>query len=124
MEDLTNGFSADVRQIVLAQRSAQSHQRPGARLILLMIRLTLHFSENACLLRARVDRLTTTACGNGEGEEAALVEAAHQLTDGIIVLVSCNFCRLGIGVSCTDRYQRIRSLDDIHALTGGFRELL
>ena len=70
--------SANVWKIALAQRTAQGHQRPGARLILFGIRLALYFGKNACLLRARVGRLATTTCGNGEGEEAALVEATHQ----------------------------------------------
>src|SRR5947207_14284855 len=103
MEDLTNGFGTNVRQIALAQRSTQGHQRPGACLILLAIRLALHFGENACLLRAGVGRLATTPCGNGKGEEAALVEAIYQSTDGIIAFVSDNDRCLGIAYSRSDR---------------------
>ncbi len=101
MEDLTNGFSANVRQTVLAQRAAQGHQRPDARLILFVIRLALHFGENACLLRACVRWLATTTNCDGEGYQAALVEATHQSTDGIFALVSCDFRRLNIGFSCS-----------------------
>src|SRR5438067_13563581 len=102
MEDLANSFSANVRQIALAQRSTQGHQRPDPRLILLVIWLALHFSENAGLLRTRVSRLATTTCGNRKGEEAALVEATHQSTDRIIACVSCDYRGLGIGCSCSD----------------------
>src|SRR6266699_7273981 len=116
MEDLTNGFSANVRQTVLAQRAAQGHQRPDARLILFVIRLALHFGENACLLRACVRWLATTTNCDGEGYQAALVEATHQSTDGIFALVSCDFRRLNIGFSCSYGYQRVRLLDDIHSL--------
>ena len=103
MEHLTNGFSANVRQSALAQRPSQGHQRPGARLILLVIRRALHFGENACVLRACVGWLATTTCGNGEGEEAALVEATYSSTDGIIALVSYNLCRFDRGFSCSHR---------------------
>ncbi len=104
MEHLTNGFSANVRQSALAQRPAQGQKLPGARLILLVIRLALHFGENACLLRSCIRWLATTTNCDREGEEAALVEAAHQSTDGIMALVSCDFRRLALGFSCSDGY--------------------
>src|SRR5712692_5066138 len=104
MEHLPNGFSANVWQSALTQRPAQGHQRPGTRLILLVIRRALHFGENACLLRACIRWLATTTNCDREGEEAASVEAAHQSTDGIIALVSCDFGRLRVGFSCSDGY--------------------
>jgi hypothetical protein len=107
--------STNVRKIALAQRSTQGHQRPGARLIDFPIRRALHFGEHACLLCARVGRLAATTCGNGKGEEAALVEATHQSTDGVIAFLSCDDRGLGRGCSCSDRHQRVCSLDDIHA---------
>ena len=103
MQHLANGFSADVRQIALAQRPAKGHQRPGARLIDFPIGLTLHFGKNACLLRARVGRFATTTCRNRKGEESTLVEATHQSTDGIIAFVSCDYRGFGRGFSCPDR---------------------
>lgn len=124
MPHLANGLSTRVRQSALAQRLTQGHQRPGAGLILSVIGRALHFSEHAGLLCARVRRLATTTGGNGKGKEAALVEATHASTDGVMALVSCDFCRLGRGCSGSNRAQRVRSLDDISALTGRFGQLV
>lgn len=113
MEHLANGLSATVRQSALAQCLAQGHHRPGARLILLVIRRALHRAR-ACVCAARSWRSAT--CSKGEGEKAALVEATHASTQGILALASRTFCRLGRGCSCSDREQRLCSLDDIQAL--------
>jgi len=94
--------SADVRQIRFAQGLAQGHQRPDARLILVVIWFPLHFGENMCVLLAGVRRLATTTNGDGKGWQTTLVEATDQSADRIIALVPCLLGRFGIGCSCSD----------------------
>jgi hypothetical protein len=102
MQHLTKGFRTTVRQSHWAQGSAQAHQRPDARLILLVIWLPLYLGENACVLLAGVGRLAATTNGDGKDGETTLVEAADQAADRLIALLAGLPGSFRVGCSCSD----------------------
>jgi hypothetical protein len=67
VQHFSNGLGGDVGQRFLAQRLPQGHQRLGRRLILVSIRLPLHFGQDARSRRAGVGDFATLSSGNPEG---------------------------------------------------------
>jgi hypothetical protein len=120
MQDVTDGFVGDVRQIRGSQRLAQQGERPGGGLVLLALRRALDLGQDTCLLRARVARFATTTLRNREGCQAVGIEALHQLAHAARLFEACHSCRVRKGLSCHHRKQRLGSSRHVYSFTARF----
>ena len=81
-------------------------QGPGGGPILLPIRGSVHFAENAFLFDGRVSLGLAASVARFEGREPALVEAAHQLRHGIATASSRRTVRFGEALPVGNRQDR------------------